>query len=112
MEQYTRPYYFESSCYKTPQFITFSKAFRKWIKSQFKTDEIKISVWHFHISWFIKREDKHIYFSISDVRPRWDGRILYRTAENDKDFHWWRNRYTNIFNIARDINLLFNNYAE
>jgi hypothetical protein len=46
------------------------------------------------------------------VRPRRDGQILYRTAQDDKDFHWWRNRYTNIFNIARDINLLFNNYAE
>ena len=102
--------YFESSCYKTPEFLDFAKAVKKSFKKAFTLDKLTFNVGHFYISWFINRDWKCIYFSISDVRPHFDWRIMYRTAENEKDFHGWSNHWTTAENYIEAINTLFLHY--
>ena len=100
--------YFESSCYKTPEFGAFAIKFKRLFKKSFPECNVKLSAWHFYLSGFIEKDWKYIYISTWDVRPSWDWQMLYRTAKNDKDFTGWSNHYTNVYNYKRDIDLLFN----
>jgi hypothetical protein len=101
--------YFESSCYETEEFRIFSIKFKRLMKEMFKWDKIKFHKWHFYMWWFIKRNDKYVYFSIDDVRPYRDWRFLIRTAKNDKDYTWWANHFTDYINLKKHVDFLFDN---
>ena len=86
-------HHFESSSYRTPEFIAFEKDFKKELKKQLP-DECEIVDWskgHFFISCFIKNKEtsKFMYLSTSDVRfflDEWYNNILIRTAKHEKDY--------------------------
>jgi len=99
--------YFESSCYTTPEFKSFSIKFKRLFKKAVPADEYVISPGHFYISWFVRRGDKYVYFSIDDVRPKWNWRFLIRTAKGFKDYTGGSNKFTDIDNLSHDIDLLF-----
>lgn len=92
---------FESSSGLTPEFSqfyrTFKSEFTKELKSIDATD-IKFSRGHFYISGFYTIDGQAWYFSLSDVRGmeyRID-RLMYRTADNYKDFRGGGNRWVDI----------------
>ena len=93
---------FESSCYKTPQFMTFVTDFSKHMRSVFKgkVKGIKFSVGHFYISGFIEKLDgTFVYFSTSDVRHfpgEWYHHILYRSAKSLTDCTGGSNHFTSL----------------
>ena len=92
---------FQSSTGLTPEFNefykTFKSEFRKELKTQGATD-IKFNRGHFFVSGFCTIDGQVFYFSLSDVRgsnfrmPK----LLYRTAENYKDFTGGQNRFAEI----------------
>lgn len=94
---------FESSTTKTAQFTSFAKEFKKALKEELDTIDAVLTSYnvnHFYISGFFKVEDKIYYFSLSDVRGMHfgyeDPELLYRTADNEKDFKGGANQYVKI----------------
>jgi hypothetical protein len=64
---------------------------------------------HYEFSAFFKVDTTYIYFSISDVRfwnNEWYNHILFRTAQNEKDYHGGSNNYTDLPNLTENINKL------
>lgn len=97
---------FESSCSTTPEFAsffrTFKKEFTKELQSQGAT-EIEFHRGHFYLSGFARVNGQLWYFSLSDVRDMkyclnqsCMGKLLYRTAEHNKDWTGGQNRYATI----------------
>lgn len=107
-----RNYKFESSCYITKEFLSFSRAFKKYITKGLDVDSELIgwSIGHFYVSGFIKKENNYVYFSTFDVRYfDWYDKILVRTAKHEKDYIGGQNNYTNMENFHRSIQSLFKN---
>lgn len=76
----------------SPDYKTFQTQYKNYLK-QVATDVggelVKFSPNHYEFSCFIKRNDKFVYISISDVRffrDRWFTDILIRTAKNENDY--------------------------
>lgn len=88
---------FESSCQETKQFKAFFSGFKKSLKAELESSSLElvtISKGHFCISGFLKKGDKYVYFSVSDVRGYdWYRQILYRTAKSVKDYTGGPNHY-------------------
>ena len=101
---------FESSCYKTPEFMAFARMFRSHIQKQAKENGLEVtnfSSGHFYCSGFFRNINtgKVAYFSISDVRhfpDSWINNVLLRTAEHEKDYTGGRNQSANIQDIGRE----------
>lgn len=54
---------------------------------------------HYEFSAFVKKDDKYVYISISDVRyfrNAWYNNILIRTAKHERDYTGGWNRYTSL----------------
>jgi hypothetical protein len=104
---------FESSCYKTPEFIQFSRDFRSDLRAMLvKTDWMidTLSVGHFYISGFLKhmKTGEFVYISISDVRffrDEWYNQMLVRTAKSNTDYTGGANGHTNFTGIAAYLSL-------
>ena len=103
-------YNFESSCYKTEEFIQFSRDFKSDLKKIIGDAYtlVNFSVGHFYLSGFIenKATKKLAYFSTSDVRGcnnEWHNSLLIRTAEHIKDFSGGRNKFTSLEKIAESL---------
>jgi hypothetical protein len=97
---------FESSCGKTEQFKSFVRAFRSDVKRLLKGFDIQISVGHFYVSGFVSQGDKHVYFSVSDVRhfsDDWYNHVLVRTAKDTKDYHGGSNNYTTLPQLRQAV---------
>lgn len=84
---------FESSSQTTPQFASFSRAFRRHIKQIFAgvgLELVEYNRGHFYISGFAKNPTtgKFAYFSTNDVRGSngWLTSLLVRSAEHEKDY--------------------------
>lgn len=100
---------FESSCYKTPEFMAFARMFRSHIQKQAKDNGLEVtnfSTGHFYCSGFFRNETtgKFAYFSISDVRhfpDSWIDDVLLRTAEDDQDYTGGRNLFVHINSIGQ-----------
>lgn len=96
-------------------FDKFIRDLRSKLKAEAKP--IGLEVLPFKANWFTtsgfvksKATGKYAYWSISDVRyfrDDWYYKVLYRAAENERDFHGGSNRYCNmdelIINIAKLI---------
>ena len=61
-------------------------------------ENIKISNGHYYFSGFATKNEKVIYFSISDVRHFPEDKVLIRTAKDYKDFTGGGNNYTQLEN--------------
>jgi hypothetical protein len=93
---------FESSIYKTPEFMQFARDFRSDINTMLKGSDWKLhkmDTGHFYLSGFFKNTltGNFVYFSCSDVRffrNQWASNLLVRDAEHDKDWTGGMNRST------------------
>ena len=90
---------FESSAYRTPQYLTFHRTFKREFTALLKPYISRIEFItpnHFDVAGFFEMNDGKIwYFSISDLR--WSkGAMLIRTAKDFKDYTGGQNRYVNI----------------
>jgi len=91
---------FESSSYKTPEFLSFVRVFTAEFTKELKSigaKNIKIEAGHFYVSGFCTSESGQVYyFSIPDVRGMAFGgppRLMYRTAMNYTDFSGGSNQW-------------------
>ena len=92
---------FESSSFKTPEFILFARTFRREFTKELQSieaTEIIFSIGHFYVSGFFTVAGQPHYFSLSDVRgsevrlPE----LLYRRCKDYKDFIGSSNRYADL----------------
>lgn len=101
---------FESSSSKTPEFKAFSRAFTKDIKTLVPDHElVNVSVGHFYISGFLRKNDRYVYFSCSDVRffkNDWYNKLMIRLAKNETDYTGFINNYTSLKDIQANIDKL------
>ena len=99
---------FESSCYKTPEFLAFARMFRAYINHKAKLNNLQavnVSTGHFYLSGFFFNPNtgKYAYFSTSDVRhfkDSWWNNVLIRTAQHDKDYTGGSNQCTALCGIG------------
>ena len=106
-------YEFESSSGKTEEWKQFSKEFKKYIKDNLpeNSELVNFNIEHFYVSGFVKRGDKYVYFSISDVRhfsDGWYNDILIRTVKDEKDYTGGRNSETDLKNFKEKVDYLLN----
>jgi len=108
---------FESSSGKTPEFMAFTKIFKKEFTCELESisaTNIVFSIGHFYISGFFTVDGQVYYFSIPDVRginhclannpDSCMCQLLYRTAKDYKDYTGGVNRYAKIrFDMAADM---------
>lgn len=100
---------FESSSGTTEEFLNFFKTFKREFTKELKSieaTEIKFSKGHFYVSGFFTVKGQAYYFSIPDVRDFIYSKVndpyscmhkmLYRIAENYKDFRGGHNQYVSI----------------
>jgi|SRR3972149_3605715 len=92
---------FESSCYKTPEFLSFSRKFKNAIKKELSTIGSELTAYntgHFYVSGFFrtKKDNQCFYFSLSDVRSGRSQPMLYRTAKDEKDYTGGGNEYVEL----------------
>ena len=69
------------------------------VKKALKTagfENIKISNGHYYFSGFATKNEKVIYFSISDVRHFPEDKVLIRTAKDYRDFTGGGNNYAQL----------------
>ena len=103
---------FESSSGLTPEFSSFSRDFKKHLKSIAGIDyELYFSRGHFYMSGFFrnKRNDKFAYFSSSDVRyspDNWFNNILVREAKGEKDYTGGSNNFCKLPELRENIERL------
>jgi len=100
---------FESSSGLTEEFKQFYSTFRSEFKKELKTigaTDIVFSRGHFYVSGFFTVNNQAMYFSLSDVRSFIYSKVqdpyscmhklLYRTAQNYKDYSGGANQYVSI----------------
>lgn len=86
----------------SPDYQKFERAYKSYLKAMAKEiggELVKFNPNHYEFSCFIKRNDKFVYVSISDVRywqNRWYTCILVRTAKHEKDFTGGPNDYASL----------------
>ncbi len=95
----------------------FYKAFKNFLKRSFPEAEvIGFKPNHYDASGFICKDGKYIYINHSIDRGRgyvdfsetgsFNG-VLYRTAENDKDYKGGMNHFCNMYELVSAVNNLF-----
>lgn len=90
---------FQTSSGQTPEFIAFARAFKSELKKELESNgatDVQFSTGHFYLSGFYTVGKQAWYFSISDVRFFREEKILYRKADNYKDYSGGINLYTKI----------------
>lgn len=105
-------YKFYSSSQTTEEFASFARDFKSHIKKILPKDAELIgwSRGHFEVSGFIKKDNKYVYFSASDVRfflNEWYNSVLIRTAKHEKDYIGGRNQYISLTDFSENVEKLF-----
>lgn len=92
------------------EFDQFSRDFKSVLKEICSLDwEIeKYSKGHYFVSTFLRNAanpEKFLYLNVGDIRhnSNWYGRILYRTAENEKDYRGGTNQYSSLENLQNAL---------
>lgn len=81
---------------------SFQRKYKNFIKKVCEENNmelVKFNPNHYEFSAFVKKDDKFVYISISDVRyfkNAWYNRILVRTAKSEKDYTGGFNNYTSL----------------
>lgn len=86
---------FEQESCNTPEFLAFSKNFKKQLKKhlqQVGADLKVFSVGHFYISGFFTKNEKHYYFSFQNGCEN----LMYRTAKDIKDYTGASNQWVKL----------------
>lgn len=100
-------------CCVSDDFKSFARKWRNYLKRVCNAngwDLVDFSANHYECSWFIKNGDKYIYCSFSDVRyfsNEWYKLILYRTAQNDRDYRGGSNNYTDLHHLESSLSNMF-----
>lgn len=100
---------FISTCGRSSQYVEFGRDVKKLFTKLFGDNyTIETNIGHFEVSGFISKNDRYCYFSIGDIRynDSWYDDILYRTAENNKDFRGGSNRFCSFDTIVDNIKKL------
>ena len=90
----------------------FERKYIKYLKKVAKENNwevVKASKNHYCFTAFFKRNDKFVYFSISDVRffvNDWFYNILIRTAKSETDYTGGQNYYTTLQNLPNTLEKL------
>lgn len=103
---------FSSGSTTGADFRVFARLFRKCIRQTLPPGAslVNVSTGHYYVSGFIKRGDKFVYFSISDVRHfpgKWHENILVRTAKSETDYTGGSNGYTTLERFSENVERLF-----
>ena len=107
-------YRFSSGSTIGDDFKSFSTKFRNYIKSMCEEHGMELVSFnrgHYECSGFLKVLDTNsfIYWSISDVRywaDDWYRKVLYRTADNQKDYRGGPNMYCSLDKLGESAVLL------
>jgi len=104
-----RNWEFSSGGITGEDFGVFARIFKKFIKDNLpeESELIEFDRNHYYISGFIKRNDKFVYFSISDVRHfpnEWTDNILIRTAQHERDYTGGTNNYATLEGFKESVN--------
>ena len=105
-------YEFESSIYRTKEYIAFERTYRNYLKKHLP-EGFSLHAFnknHFEFSCVIKTDtDNYIYFSIPDVRlwpNEWKTNILIRQMKHDKDWTGRQNYFTDLNHLEHDLEQL------
>ena len=105
---------FESSCFRTQQYVEFEKACKRELKKQCAERGINLHSFHGnHFEWSAVLEcgGKFVYVGLSDVRFwNWYDDVLIRTMEHDKDWRGGHNNRCSFDKIGDKAVELFNNF--
>ena len=106
-------YTFSTGCYTGDDYKSFERKYKNYLKSVCNDNGwelVKFSPNHYEFTCFIKKEDKYIYFSISDVRyfkNQWYSNILVRTAKDDRDYTGGSNQHTSLEELPSYLGRMF-----
>jgi len=106
-------YQFSSGPYTGDDYKQFQSKYINYLRTLCKENGwelVHIGRNHYEFSAFIKRDDRYIYLSISDVRffpNNWYNHILIRTAVDERDYHGGYNNYTSLPNLKSAAGNLF-----
>lgn len=104
---------FVSSSITTKQCKQFFADFKKALKNDLGNEyNVNIKLGHFGVYGFVSKVDngKFVYFSIEDLRENgieFDN-VLYRSAENEKDFIGGSNQYCRLEKLGLRIKEMLN----
>lgn len=95
---------FISTSGKSKQCSQFGMDLKKALKNDLGTEyDVEISIGHFYISGFVNKvgTDKYVYFSVEDLRDNDNGfgDVLFRSAENNKDYRGGSNHFCNLYEL-------------
>lgn len=95
---------FISTCGKSKQCSQFGMDLKKALKNDLGAEyDVEISIGHFYISGFVNKvgTDKYAYFSVEDLRDNDNGfgDVLFRSAENNKDYRGGSNHFCNLYEL-------------
>ena len=118
LSEYHRTILEDWGCVVSDDFKSFARKFKNYLKRQLAPYNINIAAYHvghYDISGFVEKNEKYIYFSYNIPRGcsinvnASDARygVLFRTANDTKDFRGGQNYFTSIENAATDIATLF-----
>ena len=104
---------FVSSTITTKQCKQFFADFKKALKNDLGNEyNVNVKLGHFGVYGFVSKLDngKFVYFSIEDLRENgieFD-KVLYRSAENEKDFIGGSNQYCRLEKLGLRIKEMLN----
>lgn len=85
---------------QSPSFKSFARKFKNDFAKELIKKNCKITSFnrgHYYVSGFFRNADNLcFYFSISDIRHFGFGKMLYRSARDEKDYTGGMNRYVDI----------------
>lgn len=99
---------FISTSGKSKQCSQFGSDLKKALQNDLGSEySVELSVGHFYISGFVNKigTDKYVYFNVEDLRDNDNGfeRVLFRSAESDRDYRGGSNNYCNLYELDKYI---------
>lgn len=102
---------FVSSSITTKQCKQFFADFKKALKNDLGEEyNVNVELGHFGVYGFVSKDDKFVYFSVEDLRENGTefDNVLYRSAENEKDFIGGYNQFCRLEELDLKIRKMLN----
>lgn len=102
---------FVSSSITTKQCKQFFADFKKALKNDLGNEyNVSAKLGHFGVYGFVSKDDKFVYFSVEDLRENGTefDNVLYRSAENEKDFIGGYNQFCRLEELDLRIKKMLN----